>query len=290
MVDMEGMSILRLALAAGALALALVGFAGLAPGVAHAQRAPDELAPPDRLDRHAEVTEPSSSALWVAATGQARVDPGGRSFGAGIVLGAALDAWGAPRVIGAPPVDGAPAETSAAGPPVRVDPGLARGAVAAAIRRARVATTDERLDGLAARSRSSATLPELRLRAMRVIDEDEALSPTEYDPSRTTLSGGSSTWLEARATWELDRLVFAREEIAVERLRAAHTRAVRQIERDVLGELSRWHRARWRSLDPEAAAELRIEAELEAAAAESSLDVWTDGWFSRELARRSRRR
>ena len=197
------MSILRLALTTGALALVLLGLAGLAPGVAHGQLAPDELAPPDRLDRHAEVNEPSSSDLWVSATGQARVDPGGRSFGAGIVVGAALDAWGVPRAIGAPTADGKPGEMSAAGPPVRVDAALARGAVAAALRRGRVAAAEDRLDGLASRSRSSATLPELRLRAMRVIDEDEALSPTEYDPSRTTLSGGSSTWLEARATWKL---------------------------------------------------------------------------------------
>lgn len=282
------MSILRLVLPAGALALLLAGPARLAPPSAHAQVAPDELVPPDRLDRHAEVSEPSSSDLWVATTTQTRIDPEVRSFGAGIVLGAALDAWATPRVLAAPPVvdEGPPASE----PPVRVDPALARGAVAAALGRARVGDTRDRLDGLSSRSRSSATLPELRLRAMRVIDEDEALSPTEYDPSRITLSGGSSTWLEARATWKLDRLVFAREEIAVERLRGVHARAVRQIEHDVLEGLSRWHRARWRSLDPEAAAEIRIEAELEAAAAAASLDVWTDGWFTRELARRSRRR
>jgi hypothetical protein len=266
---------------AGALALALLG----ASHPATAQLAPDELTPPERLDRRADVDDPSSSDLWIAASGQARLGTDARAFGAGIVVGASLDAWAAPRVA-AIPLDDAP--TSAAGPPVRIDAALARGAVSAALARAHVADAADRLDGLASRSRSSATLPELRLRAMRVIDEDEALSPTEYDPSRVTLSGGSSTWLEARATWKLDRLVFAREEIAVERLRAGQARAARAVEHDVIEALSRWHRARWRSLDPEAPAEARIEADLEVAAVEATLDVWTDGWFSRELARRSR--
>lgn len=268
---------------AGALALALLG----AASAARAQLAPHELAPPDRLDRAAAIDEPSSSDLWVSARGHARLGSDASTFGAGLVVGAALDAWAAPVMASVPP--DVPS-SSAGGAPTRVDAALARGAVAAARARARVADAEDRLDGLASRSRSSATLPELRLRAMRVIDEDESLSPTSYDPSRITLSGGSSTWLEARATWKLDRLVFAREEIAVERLRVVQARAARAVEHDVLQALGRWHRARWRSLDPEAPAEAQIEAELEASAIEATLDVWTDGWFSRELARRSRRR
>lgn len=270
--------------AASALALALSN----ASSLARAQVPPEEdLLPPDRLDRHAEENEPSRSDLWVSATGQARVDTTGHAFGAGIVIGASLDAFAAPQVEGTPPAEGSSMPTD---PPVRIDARLARGAVAAARQRARVVEADARLGSLASRSRSSAALPELRLRAMRVIDEDEALSPTEYDPSRVTAKGGASTWMEARATWKLDRLVFAREEIAVERLRIGQARVVRAIEHDVLDGLARWHRARWRALDPEAPGERRIEAELESAAIEAMLDVWTEGWFSRELARRSRGR
>lgn len=269
--------------AASALALALTH----APSLARAQIPPDEdLLPPDRLDRHAEENEPAGSDLWVTAAGQARVGTSGQAFGAGIVIGASLDAFAAPQVEGTPPAEGSSTPTE---PPIRLDARLARGAVAAALHRSRVVEAGARLASLASRSRSSAALPELRLRAMRVIDEDEALSPTEYDPSRVTAKGGSSTWMEARATWKLDRLVFAREEIAVERLRIGQARAVRVIEHDVLDGLARWQRARWRALDPEAPGDRRIEAELEAATLEAMLDVWTEGWFSRELARRSRR-
>ncbi len=275
--------------AAGALALVflLAPLVALAPRPARAQPlAEEEVLPPERLDRHAEASDPSRSDLWFATTGQARLGAAGNAFGAGVVIGASLDGFASPRAEGTPVAEGTATVTE---PPVRIDARLARGAVAAALQRARVREADERLGSLAARSRSSATLPELRVRAMRVVDEDEALAPTEYDPSRVTAKGGSSTWLEARATWKLDRLVFARDEIAVERLRIGQARAIRAIEQDVLDGLARWHRARWRSLDPEAPAERRIEAELEAAHIEASLDVWTDGWFSRELARRSRR-
>jgi len=123
---------------------------------------------------------------------------------------------------------------------------------------------------------------------MRVIDEDQSLAPTAYDPSRVTASGGTSTWLEARATWKLDRWVFARDEIAIEKLRMTRARARRALEHDVLEALARWQRARWASLDPEGIPEHRIAAELEAASAEAALDVLTDGWFGRELARRAR--
>jgi hypothetical protein len=277
------MTLVRRRAAASALALALTQ--GLP--LARAQVPPDEdLLPPDRLDRHAEQNEPAGSDLWVAAAGQARIGTTGHAFGAGVVIGASLDGFAAPQIEGTPPAEGSSTPTE---PPVRIDARLARGAVAAALHRARVVEADERLGSLAPRSRSSAALPELRLRAMRVIDEDEALSPTEYDPSRVTAKGGSSTWMEARATWKLDRLVFAREEIAVERLRIGQARIRRAIEHDVLDGLARWHRARWRALDPEAPGDRRIEAELESATIEAMLDVWTDGWFSRELARRSGR-
>lgn len=268
---------------------------------AAAQEMPDDpdVSAPDRLDRAAYEDEPDDGGLWISVVGQGRLvdeaasDPAvtdvardRSSFNAGIVLGGTLDALGGSKIAVAVPAGIRPDRP--AEPPTRVDAALARGAFRAALVRDRDAATEERLDSLSTRSRTSASLPELRLRVMRVIDEDEALAPTAYDPGRVTASGGTSTWLEARATWRLDRWVFTREEIAVEKMRMTRARARRAIEHDVLEALGRWQRARWVSLDPETPGDERVVAELEAAAAEAALDVMTDGWFGRELARRAR--
>src|SRR5690606_41297240 len=78
-----------------------------------------------------------------------------------------------------------------AGPPALPYPTL--------FRSAKLDEGEARLDALASRARTSALLPELRLRATRAVDESESLSPTEYDPLRRTASGGTSTWFEARS-------------------------------------------------------------------------------------------
>jgi len=277
-------------------------FAALPSRVARAQEALDEpqLSAPDRLDRASYDEEPDDGGLWISVLGQGRtVDESASptdfagsgmdksSFNAGILLGGTIDSLGGPKIAVALPAE-APDDARPREPSARIDAALARGAFRAALIRDRDAATEERLDSLSTRSRTSASLPELRLRVMRVIDEDQALAPTAYDPSRTTASGGTSTWLEARATWRLDRWVFTREEIAVEKMRMTRARARRALEHDVLEAIGRWQRARWTSLDPEIAADRRIAAELEAAAAEASLDVLTDGWFGRELERRAR--
>jgi hypothetical protein len=75
---------------------------------------------------------------------------------------------------------------------------------------------------------------------------------TVYDYTQT---GGADLLLEARATWTLDRLVFADEELGIERLTEA---------------------------------EARDRAELERFEAEAALDVLTGGWFAAEIARRRR--
>ncbi len=113
---------------------------------------------------------------------------------------------------------------------------LARGAVRAARRASARETTERRLDGLGSRARVSAALPELMLRATRSTDQSLRLSPDErdvtvYDYTRT---GGADLLLEARATWNLDRLVFADEELGVERLRLEHAKSEERLIERVL--------------------------------------------------------
>jgi hypothetical protein len=160
-------------------------------------------------------------------------------------------------------------------------PAVARAAVQAALERAKLVDPDTRLDAIAARARSSALLPELRLRASRSVDEGQTLSPTEYDPERTTASNGVSLWLEARAAWRLDRLLFADEEVALERLRSQRAEAQAKVIKRVLGLLFAWQRALALEDDAAAAPEEHLGAILKRLEAELELDILTAGWFTR---------
>jgi hypothetical protein len=162
-----------------------------------------------------------------------------------------------------------------------VNPAVARAAVQAALQRARLLDPDARIDALASRARSSALLPELRVRASRTVDEGQTLSPTEYDPARTTASGGVSLWLEARATWRLDRLLFADEEVALERIRSQRAEDQAKLTERVLGLLFTWQRALVRASDEAASPEEQLAATLKKIEVEVELDILTDGWFTR---------
>src|SRR6185436_1363756 len=100
---------------------------------------------------------------------------------------------------------------------------LLQNTVAAALRAAGNAETRRALASMAARTRSAALLPELSVRAARSTDDSLRLSPTVDDPYRYTALGGAGTWLDARLAWHFDRLLFDRDEIAVERLRREHS-------------------------------------------------------------------
>ncbi|KYF71367.1 hypothetical protein [Sorangium cellulosum] len=203
----------------------------------------------------------------------------------------AAEAPGAPRAAPAlelpeaPPAP--PAEAEPQLPlPVRVTPAMARAAVEAALRQARLLDPGARIDALASRARTSSLLPELRLRVSRLVDEAENLAPTEYDPARRTASGGTSLWLEARATWRLDRLVFVDEEIALERLRRERTELQTKLTARVIELLFAWQRAVALAADPGRSPEEHRAATLEALEAEASLDLLTGGWMTRWRAAR----
>ncbi|XXT17338.1 hypothetical protein WME94_44640 [Sorangium sp. So ce429] len=187
----------------------------------------------------------------------------------------------APELPGAPP-PAPPAEVEPPLPlPVRVTPAMARAIVEAALRQARLLDPGARIDALASRARASSLLPELRLRVSRLVDEAENLAPTEYDPARRTASGGTSLWLEARATWRLDRLVFVDEEIALERLRRERAELQAKLVTRALELLFAWQRAVALSADPGRSPEEHRAATLAALEAEASLDLLTGGWMTR---------
>jgi hypothetical protein len=294
--------ILLLAALAGALLLSLAPPArarppsddepaALAPRVERLDAAPHELWTPEGARAH-------RPPLWVAIhAGFANLAGGERAF-TGMLLASiplerfaggpapragrpALAEGAAPRSEPAPP----PASPEPAEPspplPVRVTPDVARAAVRAALHHARLTDPEARIDSLATRARTSSLLPELRLRVARQVDEQQNLSPTEYDPSRITAAGGASLWLEARATWRLDRLVFADEEVALERLRRERAEAQSKLVKRVLDLLFAWQRALAREADAAKSPEDRLAATLDLVEIEASLDLVTDGWFTR---------
>jgi hypothetical protein len=161
-----------------------------------------------------------------------------------------------------------------------IDGKFARGLVAAALRAAERPEARDRFDALATRARASALLPEVRVRVARTLTEGEALSPTEYDPSRMTASGGTSLYVEGRATFRLDRLVFADDEVQIQRMRADRERADKQLVREVLEALGAWQKAEMASHDPEVVGSAAVGAEVARLAAEATLDVLSGGWFS----------
>jgi hypothetical protein len=118
------------------------------------------------------------------------------------------------------------------------------------------------------------------LRTLHSSGQTLRLTPTSDDPYRFTQAGTSELALEARLTWHLDRLVFADEEVAVERLEHERDAAERHLIDEVLGRLLVWQRARVRAADPDLDPEQRQTAELAALGAAVELDVLTGGWFS----------
>ncbi len=190
----------------------------------------------------------------------------------------------APRAFAQPPAE---TEKPTAGSPRAlslVTPELAHAAIRAALRASGRARAEARYGSLSARARSSAALPELRLRASRTTDESLRLAPTTADPYRYTQAGGVSLALEAQATWKLDRAVFADEELQIEHLRRLRAQKDARLVKDVLEALFAWQRAVSGVADPDAPPDEQALAELRAIEAEVRLDVLTGGWFSPRAA------
>jgi len=231
----------------------------------------------------------------------------GSSVAALIELELPLERWAAPprqafadsptsEVLprAAPPAAAGAEPSLPAPPPPKPSPGplleprLVRDVVAAALRTSRASTTEARLDGLSARARAASALPELVLRAARSTDQSLRLAPSDTPTLEVTQTGGADLLLEARATWRLDRLVFADEELRVEALRSERAQKRDRLVELVLERLFAWQRATAKlalgELDPEA----RLLLELERTEAELALDVLTAGFFGERRFRRAR--
>ena len=168
-------------------------------------------------------------------------------------------------------------------PIAKVKPSLARACVRAAWR-ANGLGNIEMVDSMKTRARTSALLPETRFRMSRDWDQSYRLSPTNDDPYRLFETNGGGMKVEGTATWKLNRLVFADEELSIERLRVQQSQARSKLAGEVLKALFEWQRSRTLMEDPSIDDAERLEAIRRESEALAILDVLTAGWFSSWLA------
>jgi hypothetical protein len=186
----------------------------------------------------------------------------------------------------APMPDGAPAALSFA--QLRELSELARRAAAVALGVAGVPAERRRLDGLSTRARASAALPELKLRVQRNTDQALRWAPTSDDPYRVTQADGAGTTLEASATFHLDRLLFAREELNIEKERQAAAKEHLELERRVLEHVLGVFVARQLACADDVTTEQRAQQLLRIAGHFTELDAMTAGWFGEQAPGLSR--
>ncbi len=168
-----------------------------------------------------------------------------------------------------------------------ITPRVARAAVHAAFRTARLVGEDA-IDGLASRARWSGLVPELRLRGARIWDESARAEVLPSDALRTWDAARANLMLEARASFRLDRLVFADEELAALRLRLEQSEIAQRLALRVVAMLSAWQRAWVEARAAPAGSVAALEAALRLGELEATLDVVTGGWFSSWRAREVR--
>src|SRR5450631_1843773 len=263
---------------------------------------------------------PKPGSFWISLSAEYRTGALLREWGGFLAVGIPLDRFAQPRALAvlAVPVGGSglaenppkkeavPSPAPESPPPSKttknapgdlasgkseplllLTPRLARGTVRRALASAGYMDARTRLTSLSARSRNSAALPELRLRALRTTGQTLRLTPTTDDPYRYSTAGAAELAFEARLTWHLDRLVFSNEEVGIERLRSEWNASEHKLIEHVLLQLALWQRSRVRAADVDSEPEVRETAELEAIGAAVELDVLTDGWFSQAIDERA---
>ncbi len=161
---------------------------------------------------------------------------------------------------------------------------FSRRATVVALSVAGAAADRRRLDSLSSRARGSALLPELRLRAVRNTDQALRWVPTTDDPYRVTQADGAGMILEASATFRLDRLLFAHEELIVERLRQRAGEVRLKLEARVQAAVLGMFRAHQLACADDPNDPAQLHEVVKALEVFEELDNLTAGWFSEQAA------
>src|SRR5690606_22452936 len=85
--------------------------------------------------------------------------------------------------------------------------------------------------------------------------------------------------LEARASWNLDRRVFASEEVRVTQIQLDVGAKQRKASESVVARLFAWQRAVYAMHDPALSIPACVQAWLEVQELTARLDIATGGWF-----------
>lgn len=244
-------------------------------------------AAPNFLDDEPDVGARSDLWLTLRALGQATTPREGgvtaTETGLFAELGFALDRSPRPSLLARAPLSGSTA-VALGHRPLPLSPRVVRLAVSAALRTARL-VDDDAFDGMASRARASGLVPELRLRAARLWDESVRADLLPADAYRSSGTASANLWLEARATFRLDRLAFADEELAIARLRADRSAAAERLTLRVATALGQWQRAWAHARIAKDEGLESLDAALRLAECEAVLDALTGGWFAGWRAR-----
>jgi hypothetical protein len=160
-------------------------------------------------------------------------------------------------------------------------PGAARALVAAALRASGLDTKDAMLDALAQSARSSAWLPEVRLRVSRTDDDHTTI--LFKDPTDPYATSGIKMMYEARLSWRLDRIVYSGDEAQIEHLRVVRIEARERIEKKTLETFFALERSLTDLAHATPQSREAEDAGFRAFEAAATLDVMTGGWFSDAL-------
>jgi hypothetical protein len=163
-----------------------------------------------------------------------------------------------------------------------VDERLARGCVAAAWRASGLGEDDAKIDSMIARANVSAALPEASVHATQLWSDSNDTSTVATSGATTFYDVlGSHFVITVRLSWKLDRLLYAGDEAALERIRVERHEARARLATRTLDALFALARARVDRAEAVAGSRELVEARLRAAEAWATLDVLTAGWFSR---------
>ncbi len=142
-----------------------------------------------------------------------------------------------------------------------------------------------RILSLLGRARWAGWLPEFRFRYNRYVDDNrDTAFPTSTTPILTTQTTRLNHRFEFRATWNLDELIFNRNELSVYR----ELKRLVELRVDVLKETTKLYFERRRLqveliLNPPKTLLARVRKMLRLQEITAELDAFTGGFFSRRL-------
>lgn len=149
------------------------------------------------------------------------------------------------------------------------------------VREALRAAPTPRADALASRARTAGWIPRIGLRARRGQTIDLS-GPQALDLGAARVRSNDDLTLEASLNFELDRVVFRREEVALLHQSQGERQARERLVRDVI---ALYFERRRLQLERDLKGDPALERAIRVAEIEALLDAFTNGAFRRMIAR-----